>query len=222
MIQPKTSDEELTLPSILVAMPAMVDENFSRSVLLLIDHADDGAFGVIINRPTALSLRKLVPSVQQDIPEEVPTWLGGPVRHDSGIVLHAAPPLEGDRRVGPHCSLATSEAALLRMIAEMSARIARFKAGELAPAMELIAKGAESASGGDESALLYPWRFIVGYAGWGPGQLTEELRSGAWFELPFDKNLVYNTPWSQMWEAAFVKTETKSTAVTSVAQPWLN
>jgi len=157
-------------------MPQMVDPNFSRAVVLLCKHNDDGAFGLIVNRPlqtTGTVTVSLDPPVTPT--RELQVWLGGPVELERSWILVGAEP--GDPalmdvpgyRVGPSLYLSTSP-DLLRRILEPNP-----------PARS---------------------RLVVGYAGWGPGQLEAELNASAWLIGEADQDLIFDTPAEEMWEKA--------------------
>ena len=79
----------------LIAMPAMADPNFSGSVVYICDHSDRGALGLVINRPTELSLSTLFERIDLKLEiapwKDVPVFFGGPVQTERGFVLHVPP-----------------------------------------------------------------------------------------------------------------------------------
>jgi putative transcriptional regulator len=161
-------------PSLLLAMPQLVDENFVRTVVLLCKHSEEGALGLVVNRPLMTTGRVTVnldPPVSTD--RELQVWVGGPVEQERTWILVGQEPDELDARHGVRLAdqlyLSTSPALLLRLL-------------EPAPPPRA--------------------RLIVGYAGWGPGQLEAELQASAWLMSDVDRDLVFNTPADQMWEAA--------------------
>jgi putative transcriptional regulator len=161
-------------PSFLMSMPQLMDPNFSRTVVLLCKHSEDGAFGLVVNRPLTTSGRVVVdldPPVSVD--RELKVWVGGPVEPQrswmlaSGEMVHAEdfagmPIIEG-------LALTTSPHLLRRML-------------EPEPPANA--------------------RLVVGYSGWGPGQLEAELEASAWLIGEVDAGLIFNTPAEQMWEVA--------------------
>lgn len=72
---------------LLVAAPSLLDPNFHRTVALIADHGEDGALGVILNRPAELTVGEGVPELSGALDEDEPLWLGGPVRAEGVIVL---------------------------------------------------------------------------------------------------------------------------------------
>lgn len=131
--------------NLLVAVPELSDPNFARTVVLLIHHDDEGAFGLVLNR---VGTRGLGPILRQlledDQPVEMPLMIGGPVEGPL-MALHSAPGL-GEREVAPQVYLATSRETLAEALTD----------------------------------AVRPLRLFMGYSGWGPGQLEDELASGSW------------------------------------------
>ena len=161
-------------PALLLSMPQLVDPNFARTVVLLCKHGDDGALGLVVNRPLITSGRVTVnldPPVSTD--RELQVWLGGPVEPQSIWMLAAQDPnAEGDMpamQIADQLYLSTSPHLLRRLLEPDPPPLARL---------------------------------IVGYAGWGPGQLEAELHASAWLMSDVDRDLVFNTPADRMWEAA--------------------
>ena len=136
---------------LLVATPALGDSNFERSVVLVLDHDEDGALGVVINRPTPLDVSEVLPVWQPLATEPGVLFQGGPVALDSALGL-ALVPGEGEeeplgwRRVVGRVGLVDLDAPPEVLAAEVS-RL----------------------------------RIFAGYAGWGAGQLEDELAEGAWY-----------------------------------------
>jgi putative transcriptional regulator len=153
-------------------MPQLADPNFKRTVVLLCKHNDDGALGVVVNRPLATTGRVVVdldPPVSTDRDLEV--WVGGPVEPQrSWILVHDDSPAAetfAGVRIAPGLYLSTSPDLLRRLLEP------------------------------DPPARA---RLIVGYSGWGPGQLEAELEASAWLISDVDRDLIFETPPEQMWE----------------------
>jgi putative transcriptional regulator len=162
-------------PSFLLSMPQMLDANFTKTVVLLCRHsAEDGAFGLVVNRPLVTTGRVVVnldPPVATE--QELELWVGGPVEPERSWMLVGAEP-GGDEfssgiPVAAGLYLTTSPDLLRRMLEPNSP-----------PRV----------------------RLMVGYAGWGPGQLEAELEESAWLIADVDTELIFNTPAQQMWETA--------------------
>lgn len=150
----------------LIAMPNMVDPNFSGTLTYICDHGEQGALGVVINRPMDLSLERLFEQIGLDLPDErlkhAPVYYGGPVQMERGFVLHRPighwnSTLSVHDRVG----LTTS-----RDILEATVR-----------------------SEGPREMMV-----ALGYAGWAPGQLEEEIKQNAWLTVPADPELIFGLP----------------------------
>ena len=163
---------------LLLAMPAMRDPRFARTVIYMCAHGADGAIGLVVNRligsidftelldklditPTAVSAG--FPSVH----------FGGPVETGRGFVLHSSDYLQEDSmRVDDDLAL-TSTVEIVRDIAEGTG-----------PAERLLA---------------------LGYAGWGPGQLDQEIQDNAWLNVASDHHLVFDADLDFKWDKAVSK-----------------
>ena len=161
-------------PALLLSMPQLVDPNFSRTVVLLCKHSDGGAFGLVVNRPLVTSGRVVV---NLDPPvstdSDLEVWVGGPVEPQRSWML-----------VGGESG---SE--------EFSSGMRIADGLYLSTSPDLLRR------------LLEPdppprTRLVVGYSGWGPGQLEAELTASAWLMSDIDRELIFNTPPERMWEAA--------------------
>jgi putative transcriptional regulator len=158
----------------LIAMPALEDPNFHRSVTLVCQHDATGAMGIVINRPADYSLGELLEQmgIATDDPAlaQQPIVSGGPVHPDRGFVLHDDPrEWSSTLRFGRGLAVTTSR--------DILASMAR---GE-GPARALVA---------------------LGYAGWTAGQLESELAQNSWLTVPADQAIVFQTPLGERWHAA--------------------
>ena len=159
---------------LLIAMPGMLDPNFSTTVTLICEHNDEGALGIVINRPTPLTLGGLFEqlAVTDADPEAAghPVMAGGPVGIERGFVLH-----------GPESSyentLAVSDEIRLTLSRDIIDAIASGKG----PANTLVA---------------------LGYAGWEAGQLEEEMLANSWLNVPASSEIVFKTPFAKRWDSA--------------------
>jgi putative transcriptional regulator len=161
-------------------MPQLVDPNFNRTVVLLCKHKpDEGAFGLVVNRPLVTSGRVVVslepaPAVQEEMvsaERDLEVWVGGPVEPHRSWILVGAPDQDDivSVRVAEGLHLSTSPDLLRRLLDPDPPPRARL---------------------------------IVGYSGWGPGQLEAELERSAWLLSDVDRDLIFETPPERMWEAA--------------------
>ncbi len=156
-------------------MPQLADPNFSRAVVLMIEHGEQGSFGLVINHPSPIKASELLDSLEMSWRGEdsAVVWAGGPVSPSTGWVLHeptggAHPGQGGTIEITSTISLSTSPDRL-RAIASSPPRNVRL---------------------------------LLGYSGWGPGQLAQEMARGAWLHTAVDQRLVFETPADEMWEAA--------------------
>ena len=159
-------------PCLLLSMPQLIDPNFARSVVLLCEHQPEGAFGLIVNRPSEVEAGSAVhldPPLDQ--PNDLPLLLGGPVEPQRGWILTSQRP-EGveSRALGAGLYLSSSPVLLRRVL----------------------------------SAHPLPKRtqVLAGYAGWGPGQLDQELAESAWLITPVELDLIFEIPANAVWEMA--------------------
>lgn len=161
---------------LLVADPSIKDPHFARTVIYLARHDDEGAFGLVINRPLEkFPLAKLLAHLQVkniDTAAELELYAGGPVQPDYGFVLHSNDFTAKNATVAVDDAFAVSDVRqVLRALAE-----------NRGPAKSL---------------------FAIGYAGWGAGQLERELERGDWSVVDADKTLVFDLPVGEKWLAAY-------------------
>lgn len=157
----------------LVAMPNVVGGEFDRTVTFLCEHNDDGAMGLVINRPTDLELRDMLNHMgieHAGLGAGKPVFWGGPVQPERGFVLHRpGGDWEATLTVDNQLSITTSKDIL-----------------------EAIGAG----RGPDEYLVM------LGYAGWGSGQLENEIRHNSWLNTPTDSSIIFGTPTDDRWSAA--------------------
>jgi putative transcriptional regulator len=174
-------DEGNVAPGLLLSMPHLVDPNFTRAVVLMIEHTEEGSFGLIVNQPSPMSVISLLDQLDIDWHGDpgAAVWSGGPVMPTTGWVLHE--PL----RLPPHVDPSDSDEASTVMVA---------------PGIEL----STSPDVLREIALAPPARvrFLLGYAGWGPGQLTTEMVRGSWLHANVSPELVFDIDPALMWDKA--------------------
>lgn len=160
---------------LLIAMPQMDDPDFEHTVTYLVEHSEEGAMGLTLNRPVALSINDIL--ADMDIAVEVPpseqhqVVAGGPIQQDSGFVLHRTTA----RRW--HSSITLAGGLCLTTSRDI---------------LEAIALGE-----GPPATLI-----CLGYAGWDEGQLEQELADNVWLSVPSSLELVLETPFDQRWHAA--------------------
>lgn len=158
----------------LIAMPSLADPNFQQSVTYVCEHNEDGAMGIVINRPLDIQLGDVLQhmDIEADDPRVANqlVYLGGPVQTERGFVLHRPPGRwEAMLQVSGSIGITTSQDILTA-----------------------IARG----EGPDRVVVA------LGYAGWGPGQLEKEMMANAWLSGPADAGIIFDLPWQKRWEAA--------------------
>lgn len=158
----------------LIAMPAMVDPHFSKTLTLICEHNDQGALGVVVNRPLDMNLHSLLQQVNipldSDAFKSIPVHFGGPVQVDRGFVLHT--PLgqwQSTLAVSSEIGLTTSQDIL-----------------------QAVARGE-----GPQQILV-----TLGYAGWAPGQLEHELSQNAWLTVQANPEVLFGMRAEQRLAAA--------------------
>jgi len=160
---------------LLIAMPAMQDPNFSKTVTYICEHSDQGALGIVINRPLGMELGAIFEQLSLDSTDQAlarqPVLLGGPVHQERGFVLHE-PAEASDREFD--ATLAVTDAIRVTTSQDILAAMARGQG----PRRSLVA---------------------LGYAGWGAGQLESELVQNAWLSVPATAQIIFDTPFDQRW-----------------------
>lgn len=173
-VQAETEQDEFLKGQLLVASPSMVDPNFAKTVVFMVEHDSLGAMGLVINRPLGeVPLQELLEGLGEKGPEsdnEIRIYSGGPVDPKRGFVLHSSDVLLDDSIAVDGSLAVTGKTDILKSIAE--------------------GKGPAQAI------------FCLGYAGWAPGQLEAEIAAGAWESVPADEAIVFEEPDSKKWDQA--------------------
>ncbi len=162
---------------LLIASPSMGDPRFDRTVILMVKHDQNGAFGIVINRPIEerpwADLLEMLGEKDTTVAGKARIFAGGPVQPEIGFVIHSA----DYQRPGT--------IAIDGRVAMTSSRdIVRDIANSKGPTKSLIA---------------------FGYAGWAPGQLEGELARRAWSTAPADLRLIFDEDREKVWDAAFTQ-----------------
>lgn len=170
----------MTAPSLyfegqlLAAMPAMPDPRFERSVIYLCAHSEEGAMGIVVNKPLeSLSFPDLLKQLEietESVDERIRVHFGGPVEAARGFVLHSAD------YVHDATMMIDDEFALTATVDVLKA----------------LAKG-----DGPHDSLL-----ALGYAGWAPGQLDEEVQNNGWLTVPASEQIVFRQSNDSKWQSA--------------------
>ena len=158
----------------LIAMPSMVDPHFSRTLTYICEHNEQGALGLVINRPIDMVLSRLLDQVSIPVAAKqcaaIPIHFGGPVQTDRGFVLHEpVGSWQSTLAVNAEIGLTTSKDIL-----------------------QAVACGE-----GPQQILV-----TLGYAGWAPGQLENELAQNAWLTVAAQHNVIFDLPSEQRLAAA--------------------
>jgi putative transcriptional regulator len=163
----------VTVPgSVLAAAPDMLDPNFMHAVVLMCRHSEEGAFGFVINRPASVTLDVLAPSHPLLKHRRFPIFTGGPVGLDTLQFLHRA-----GNEIPGGAEIETG----LWLGGEIDALAAYLEANpETAPKNV---------------------RLLVGYSGWGAGQLEGELASGSWLPAPLETDWVFGGDGQTTWRS---------------------
>ncbi len=158
----------------LIAMPALADANFQRSVTYICEHNVNGAVGFMINRPIGLTLEHVFSQMQITVSDEranqIPLLYGGPLQTERGFVIH-------------------SPVGKWRSSLIMSEEIAVTTSQDI---LDAIAQGQ-----GPEQVII-----VLGYAGWGASQLESEIMINSWLSCQSTKQILFDTPLELRWQAA--------------------
>lgn len=163
-------------PGFLLAPPTLSDPNFDGTLVLLAEHDTHGARGFVVNRRAPDRLHELLRGLDvQPRVADRDVLLGGPVSLSSGHVLYEH---AAGRPLGPGIAVtATLSLTPARAVLDLAAR------GGLPGRFELV----------------------LGYAGWGPGQLDDELERGDWLHAPFDLELLFDVPLDDRWQETWAR-----------------
>lgn len=158
-------------PALLLSMPQLQDPNFARTVVLLCEHAADGAFGLVLNRPTDVAAANAVhlePAIEGG--NGLKLWIGGPVEPERGWIIVDREPVGVESRQIVEGVYLSSSPLVLRRVLEAEPRPRA--------------------------------RVLAGYAGWGPGQLDDELSESSWLIADVQPDLIFDVEPALMWETA--------------------
>ena len=162
----------------LIAMPGLADDNFKGSVIYLCEHTENGALGLVINKPIDITLKSLFQKVElpldSDRLADQPVYFGGPVQTERGFVLHEKSP---DAH-SPYSSTLSIPGGL-----EMTTS---------KDVLEALSNGA-----GPQKLLI-----TLGYSGWGAGQLEDELGRNGWLTVDAQPEIIFDTPIAQRYGRA--------------------
>ena len=176
--QPKSDILSLT-NHFLIAMPNLNDPNFEQSVSYICEHNNEGAMGIVINRPMDLSFADLCEQLEIEITDmdtlTYPIFDGGPVEMDHGFILHTP-------------------------LGEWESTLAVTKKVGLTMSQDII----QAIADGYDSDNKPPEHFIItlGYAGWSEDQIEDEIAENVWLNVPATNDILFNTATDKRWTAA--------------------
>ena len=155
---------------LLIAGPGLVDPNFWRTVVLIVEHSEEGALGLVLNRPSETTVGEAVSELEQLLDSDDPLYVGGPVQPSALIVL-----AEFDQ---------PDEAALIAF-----------------EDVGVLASGAQE----DPELRVRRGRAFVGHAGWGPGQLDDEVERGDWILEPARREDAFSGTPDGLWASVLTR-----------------
>ena len=179
--KPKTSERDFLAGQLLIAMPNMGDPRFDHAVIFLCAHNEDHAMGVIVNkRFSNMEVSDLLTQLeieQDERARDLPVYFGGPVQTERGVVLHTLDyRLETTIQLAPDLGLTATKDVLIDIAGKNPNRPA-------------------------------PRRFLlaVGHAGWGSGQLEQEIAMNAWVHCDPDEAIIFDGAENACWKRALSK-----------------
>lgn len=178
----------------LIAMPGLQDEAFSKSVIYMCEHSERGALGLVINKPSDISVQGLFDKVELPLRREdltqTPVFQGGPVQTERGFVLHESM-MPGNESV--YASTMSIPGGL-----EMTTS---------KDVLEALSTGA-----GPRKVFV-----SLGYSAWGEGQLESELLDNSWLTVAADLGVIFDTPVEDRYDKALMLLGLKSWMISPVA-----
>ncbi len=173
----------------LIAMPTLEDPYFSNALVYICEHNENGALGIIVNRPIDMNLAALFEKIDIKLESEtladLPVYFGGPVQLDRGFVLH--------RPVG-----------LWQSTMSVNSEVGLTSSRDILSAV---------AASGDPSEIIV----TLGYAGWDAGQLEDELAQNSWLTVPAKNSILFELPPEERLPAAMQKLGISFTQLSDVA-----
>jgi len=172
------SAPDLQAPVLLLAMPQVLDPFFHRSVVLLLHHTEEGSFGFVVNRPTELYLNEILAGMEISWHgiENAMAYFGGPVQSQMGTVMFGL-------SVGERFDLDTLEGLT-----------------EVGPNILITQQADDLGRLAAKPPLCL--RLFLGYAGWGAGQLVDEIVRNDWLTAPVTHELLFSDQPESVWEEA--------------------
>jgi putative transcriptional regulator len=172
----------------LIAMPGMDDENFAGAVIYLCEHTERGALGLVINRPSDITLKNLFEKVDLSLDRDdlaaQPVYIGGPVQTERGFVLH-------ERMVGESAHGATD--------ADASSYTSSMRIAGGALEMTTSKDVLEAMAQGNGPKRVF---ISLGYSGWSAGQLEDEIGRNGWITVNAEPSVIFDTPTERRYDKA--------------------
>lgn len=168
-------------------MPSMEDPNFSRTVTLICEHNQDGAMGIIINQPTSIFVDELLSNLIAIEVADESTTQASQKSVDIHRPVFAGGPVQIDRGFILHDSDKQWQSTHI-IDNDLS----------LTTSEDILLAMAQGK--GPKNALI-----ALGYAGWGAGQLEQEISANSWLTVPYEADIIFNTPIEQRWQSAATK-----------------
>lgn len=162
----------------IIAMPGLLDENFDHTVTYICEHDENGSFGIIINRETDITVNEIISQMET---EKNDSRKQSTVKPQS---VYLGGPVQQGRGFILHKPLG-NWSSTLRINDNMALTTSR-------DILEAIARNE-----GPKQSMI-----ALGYAGWGAGQLEQELATNTWLSCPAEEQIIFNTPVSKRWQAA--------------------
>jgi putative transcriptional regulator len=179
MVNQKMSNTFSLTNHFIIAMPMLNDPNFEQSVSYICEHNNEGAMGVVINRPLDLTFADLCEQLEIEITDTdtqtYPIFNGGPVEMDRGFILHTP-------------------------LGEWESTLAVTKDVGLTMSQDII----QAIADGYDSDNKPPEQFIItlGYAGWSEDQIEDEIAENVWLNVEANRDILFHIPSDKRWSAA--------------------
>lgn len=169
--------------NLLIAMPDLEDSYFAESVVLICDHDESGAMGLVVNRPMDISVANVLlqMKMQHNNPDlaHVPVLAGGPVKPEKGFILHYIEDTDED-------STEINVYKEWKNTLEINESLAVTTSDDIIKAIA-------------NSSCPEPYMIALGYCEWEAGQLEKEIKENSWLCTPLDLDILFNVPFLQRW-----------------------